>query len=96
MAEDWYGLPFLAIWGIVAVFLGSVFAFQPEWAESEYRRMVNRTRFTKQLAERNAPSDWVIKFYRAGGYVFLVLGIAGLVVGVLGTIGFAVGLLPFK
>lgn len=96
MAEDWYGFPFLVIWGIVAVFLGSVFAFQPEWVESEYRKRANRTRFTRHFAERNAPTERVIKFYRAGGYVFLVLGIAGLILGVLGTIGFAIGMLPFK
>ena len=95
MAEDWYGLPFLVIWGIVGIFLGFVFAFQPDWVESEYRKRVNRTRFSKRLAERNAPTERVITFYRAGGYVILVLGVAGLIVGVVGTIGFAVGILPF-
>ena len=92
-SDDWYGLPFLIIWGVVATFVGIAFASSPDHIESMYRQRINRTSVTKRLGERLPPRDSVIKFYRVGGIVFTVLGIAGLVVGIVGTIGFATGIL---
>ena len=94
MAEDWYGLPFLILFGTFAVVLGFIFAFYPEMVESGYRQQVNRTKFTKRFAERNAPTRWVVKMYRVAGFVVLVGGALAFVVGLVGTILVATGVVP--
>jgi len=94
MAEDWYGIPFLILFGTFAVVLGYVFTYYPELVESEYRRRVNRRRFTKRFAERNAPTRWVVKTYRVVGFIFLVGGALAFLAGVVGTIAVASGWNP--
>lgn len=91
--NDWNGMPFLIIWGIVAVGVGSMFAFEPAAMESMYRRQINKNRFTRRIAASHAPTKWAIKFYRVSGFLCMLLGLAGFVVGVVGTIGFATGLM---
>lgn len=90
-ADDWSGMPFLILWGVVAVFLGLMFATSPDLMESIYRRGLSKTSATKSLGERHAPRELVIRFYRIGGIIFAVLGVIGFVIGLVGTIGFATG-----
>lgn len=94
MAEDWYGLPFLILFGAVAVVLGFIFAFYPEMVEPGYRQQVNRTKFTSRLAERHAPTRWVVKLYRGVGFVALAGGALAFAVGLVGTILIAAGVIP--
>jgi hypothetical protein len=66
---------FAFVWGVLAVGVAYVFVRYPDRMEAIYRRNMDRTRTTKRLRERFAPSAAVIIWYRVGGFLFGLVGI---------------------
>lgn len=66
---------FVAVWGIVALALGSLFAYKPEIPADIYINWMSITRTTHRLQQTMAPHQLILIWYRLGGAAFLILGI---------------------
>jgi len=75
---------FPALWGLMALVLGSLFAFRPDIVIRLHRWNLTNYPLGKRLRARMAPQKWTSTFYRIGGVVFMVLGVT---VGTLALIG---------
>jgi hypothetical protein len=64
--------------------LGFFFNRFPDRVEVLYRSIMDITPATRRLREANAPTDWVVRFYRISGIVAVVIGF---IVGVLAAVG---------
>lgn len=69
------GYIFITVWGIGALVLGWFFTFRPEGIADQYISQLARFRTTNRLRERMAPRGAILLWYRAGGVVFMALGV---------------------
>lgn len=84
---EWFGYVFVTVWGVVALALGSLFAFKPEIPADIYINWMSISRTTHLLQETLAPRRFILIWYRIGGVTFLVLGILIPVLMFTGVIG---------
>lgn len=73
--EQVAGYVFMCVWGVVALGLGSLFAFRPEIPADIYITWSAATRITHRVQQTFAPRPAILIFYRIGGAVFMLLGI---------------------
>jgi hypothetical protein len=66
---------FVIVWSIVALALGSVFAFKPEVPADMYIAQTAHSRVSHSLRERLAPRAAILVWYRIGGVLFMVLSV---------------------
>lgn len=68
-------LLFVCAWGIGALVLGAAFARNPDRFAERYIRAMARTDLSRKLQQRLAPRWAILVWYRAGGIVFMILGV---------------------
>ncbi len=68
-------LIFVCVWGIGALVLGAVFAVRPHSLADRYIRAMGRTDLSRKLQQRLAPRWAILIWYRAGGVLFMILGV---------------------
>lgn len=59
---------FALFWGILAIGLSYAFVRYPGQMEETFRKNMDRTRTTRRLRERHAPTTAIIIWYRIGAY----------------------------
>ncbi|GAA5098819.1 hypothetical protein GCM10025760_34270 [Microbacterium yannicii] len=84
---EWAKYVFVAVWAVVALALGSLFAFKPEVPADIYINWMSITRTTHRLQQAMMPRRFILIWYRLGGVAFLVLGVLIPVLMFTGVIG---------
>lgn len=75
---------FPILWGVLALALGSLFAFRPDIVLRMYEWNLGNYPLGRKLRKRMEPQPWMLVWYRVGGVFFIL---AGILVGTLGATG---------
>jgi hypothetical protein len=77
---------FIAVWSIVALCLGAIFAFKPEIPTDRYIAQMERHEITNTLRKRLIPRPLALIWFRLGGIFFLVMSMVLPVLAMMGAL----------